>query len=96
MSVRKRENLTIVELPRGRRAVSAPPILVASTHTVDYCCGNCGAVLLHADVGQVHVCRLRTGENAWLATRWPLWKTSIVDLVMRASTLSRISFEGTE
>ena len=37
-----------------RRAVSAPPILVASTHTVDYCCGSCGAVLLHADVGQVH------------------------------------------
>jgi predicted RNA-binding Zn-ribbon protein involved in translation (DUF1610 family) len=54
MGVRKRENLTVVALPRGRHALSAPPILVASTHTVDYCCGNCGAVLLHADVGQVH------------------------------------------
>jgi predicted RNA-binding Zn-ribbon protein involved in translation (DUF1610 family) len=54
MDARKRENLTIVELPKSRSAVSAPPILVASTHTVDYCCGNCGAVLLHADVGQVY------------------------------------------
>ena len=27
MDARKRENLTIVELPKGRRAVSAPPIL---------------------------------------------------------------------
>ena len=42
------------------------------------------------------VCRLRTAENAWLATRWPLWKTSTVALVMRASTVSRISFDGTE
>jgi hypothetical protein len=54
MGARKRENLTVVELPKGRRAVSAPPVLVASTHTVDYCCGSCGAVLLHADVAQVH------------------------------------------
>jgi hypothetical protein len=54
MGVRKRENLTVVELPKGRCAVSAPPVLVASTHTVDFCCGSCGAVLLHADVGQVY------------------------------------------
>ena len=54
MDARKRKNLTVVELPKGRRAVNAPPILVASAHTVDYCCGNCGAVLLHADVGQVY------------------------------------------
>ena len=34
--------------------------------------------------------------NAWLATRWPLWKISTVALVMRVSTISRISFDGTE
>jgi DNA-directed RNA polymerase subunit RPC12/RpoP len=42
-------------LPPGRRpVVSAPPILIASTHTIDYCCAACGAVLLHAEVEQVH------------------------------------------
>jgi hypothetical protein len=34
--------------------VSAPPILVASTHTTDYTCGTCGTILMHAEQGQVH------------------------------------------
>ena len=34
--------------------VSAPPVLIASTHTIDFTCGSCGAVLMHADKGQVH------------------------------------------
>ena len=42
------------------------------------------------------VCRLATAENTWLATRWPLWKISTVALVMRVSTISRISFYGAE
>ena len=54
MGERKRENLRVVNLPVGRHILSAPPILVASTHTVDYCCGNCGTVLLHADAYQVY------------------------------------------
>ena len=54
MTARKRANLKIVELPPDRTFVSAPPVLVASTHTVDYCCGSCKAVLMHADEGQVH------------------------------------------
>ena len=54
MVERKRETLRIVDLPVGRHILSAPPILIASTHTVDYCCGNCGTVLLHADTYQVH------------------------------------------
>jgi hypothetical protein len=53
MAQHKRANLKVVELPTGRTAVSAPPIFVDNTHTVDYCCGSCGAVLLHADEGQV-------------------------------------------
>ena len=28
--------------------------LEASSHTVDYLCGNCETVLLHAEAGQVH------------------------------------------
>jgi hypothetical protein len=54
MGERKRDNLRIVDLPVGRRILAAPPILIASTHTVDYCCGLCGTVLLHAEVDQVH------------------------------------------
>jgi hypothetical protein len=54
MREHQRENLSVVNLPLGRRALYAPPVLIASTHTVDYCCGRCGIVLLHAEVGQVH------------------------------------------
>ena len=54
MTTRLRQDLKIVDLPPGRNYVSAPPILIASSHTIAYCCGNCGAVLLHAEDGQVH------------------------------------------
>src|SRR5664279_4805132 len=54
MVIRKLAHLTIVELPDGGHAVDAPPVLVASTHTVDYCCGSCGIVLMHAEDQQVH------------------------------------------
>jgi hypothetical protein len=54
MTTRQRQHLKIVDLPPGRKYVRAPPTLIASSHTIDYCCGNCGAVLLHADDGQVH------------------------------------------
>jgi len=55
LSVRKRHSLNVVKPPLfGRHTIDAPPILIASTHTTDYCCGSCGAVLMHADTGQVH------------------------------------------
>ena len=54
-SARKRRTLTVVKPPAfGRHAIDAPPILIASTHTTDYCCGSCGTVLMHAETGQVH------------------------------------------
>jgi DNA-directed RNA polymerase subunit RPC12/RpoP len=31
----------------------APPVLIASDHSVDYACERCSTVLLHAEVGQV-------------------------------------------
>jgi len=34
--------------------LEAPPVLKASEHSVDYTCGRCATVLLHADEGQVH------------------------------------------
>lgn len=62
MTVREKKRLTIVDLPEGGRALNAPPVLVASTHTVDYCCGTCGVVLLHADSGQVHSLLIRCSQ----------------------------------
>jgi DNA-directed RNA polymerase subunit RPC12/RpoP len=40
--------------PWARHIINAPPVLIASTNTVDYVCGDCGAVLMHAEQGQVH------------------------------------------
>jgi DNA-directed RNA polymerase subunit RPC12/RpoP len=34
--------------------VTAPPVLKASDHTIDYTCGHCGTILLHAEAGQIH------------------------------------------
>jgi len=34
--------------------LSAPPILEASSHTIDFTCGQCGAILMHAELDQVH------------------------------------------
>jgi len=47
-------SLKAIPTPSCRPVVSAPPVLIASTHTIDYCCGTCGAVLLHAETEQVH------------------------------------------
>jgi predicted RNA-binding Zn-ribbon protein involved in translation (DUF1610 family) len=45
--------LTVVAAPGSRHVVSAPPVLIASTHTIDHTCGKCGTVLMHAEEGQV-------------------------------------------
>jgi hypothetical protein len=33
--------------------MSAPPVLIASDHSVDYACERCNTILLHAEEGQV-------------------------------------------
>jgi hypothetical protein len=49
-----RVTLRIIRTPWAHHIVSAPPVLIASTNTVDYVCGGCAAVLMHAEPGQVH------------------------------------------
>ncbi len=44
----------IVAAPAIDVVLEAPPVLMASEHSVDYTCGHCDTVLLHADEGQVH------------------------------------------
>jgi phage FluMu protein Com len=48
-----RVSLKLVQAPKIGAVVTAPPVLIASIHTVDYCCAHCATVLMHADAGQV-------------------------------------------
>jgi predicted RNA-binding Zn-ribbon protein involved in translation (DUF1610 family) len=47
-------SLKLVTAPTKGIALKAPPVLKASDHSVDYTCGKCGVVLLHAEENQVH------------------------------------------
>jgi DNA-directed RNA polymerase subunit RPC12/RpoP len=47
-------SLKIVTAPATGLVLEAPPVLMASDHSVDYTCGRCGATLLHAEENQVH------------------------------------------
>jgi predicted RNA-binding Zn-ribbon protein involved in translation (DUF1610 family) len=46
--------LKIIMPPGIGNAISAPPVLTASSHTIDYTCGKCGTILMRAELGQVH------------------------------------------
>ena len=47
-------SLKVVSAPATGLVLHAPPVLVASDHSVDYACGRCSTVLLHAEENQVH------------------------------------------
>ena len=51
--VHPKKRLTLIAAPAVGHVLSAPPVLEASSHTVDYTCGYCDVVLLHAEEGQV-------------------------------------------
>ena len=52
-------SLKVVNAPPVGVVLDAPPVLVASEHSVDYTCGHCGTVLLHAEEGQIRGVLLR-------------------------------------
>ena len=60
--------LRVVEAKGIENSVNAPPILYASSHTIDFVCGNRGTVLRHAENDQVHGllihCTQRESYNA--------------------------------
>jgi DNA-directed RNA polymerase subunit RPC12/RpoP len=55
----RRISLKTIAAPAIGAVVSAPPVLNASDHTIDYSCERCGTVLLHAEDGQVHNLTIR-------------------------------------
>jgi DNA-directed RNA polymerase subunit RPC12/RpoP len=53
MTTDKIISLRIVTAPATGIVLDAPPVLVASDHSVDYACGRCSTILLHAEEDQV-------------------------------------------
>jgi DNA-directed RNA polymerase subunit RPC12/RpoP len=47
-------SLKVVHAPAVGVVLDATPVLRASDHSVDYTCGRCGTILLHAEENQVH------------------------------------------
>ena len=47
-------SLKAVTAPAIGIVLNAPPVLIASDHSVDYACDRCGTTLLHAEEDQVH------------------------------------------
>jgi DNA-directed RNA polymerase subunit RPC12/RpoP len=54
MTERRKISLTVLAAPGTAAVLTAPPVLEASDHTIDYACGNCGTILMHAELDQVH------------------------------------------
>jgi predicted RNA-binding Zn-ribbon protein involved in translation (DUF1610 family) len=55
--------------PGLKELVTSPPILDASDNTVEFTCGKCGVVLMHAEEGQIHnLAILCTGCGSYNST----------------------------
>jgi DNA-directed RNA polymerase subunit RPC12/RpoP len=52
-------SLKVVHAPAVGVVLDTPPVLRASDQSVDYTCGRCGTILLHAEENQVHGLLLR-------------------------------------
>ena len=69
MTTRLQIPLKTVTGPWHNGLVSSPPILNASEHTIDFTCGKCGVVLMHAEDGQVqNLAILCTGCGSYNST----------------------------
>jgi predicted RNA-binding Zn-ribbon protein involved in translation (DUF1610 family) len=66
MTIHRSIKLKIASAPTHGHVVHAPPVLNASDHTIDFACGNCGTVLMHAEEGQVYnvtICCVNCGSH---------------------------------
>ena len=54
MGESRKISLKIIAAPASWSVVDAPPIIKTSDQSVDYTCGKCGTILLHAELDQIH------------------------------------------
>jgi len=59
---RKVKPLEVVIAPSTGSVITAPPVIVTSTHSTDYTCGYCGTALVHADEGQLRNLLIRCSK----------------------------------
>ncbi len=55
-------SLKLITAPATGHILDAPPPFKASDQSVDYICGRCGTILLHADENQVYGLLIRCTE----------------------------------
>jgi hypothetical protein len=55
-------SLTVIDAPGSKHVVDAPPILREIDKSVDYVCGHCGTILLHAEENRVHSIVIHCGN----------------------------------
>lgn len=54
MVAKRKISLKVVTAPSTGHVMDAPPVLMASDHSVEFTCGQCGVILLHAEEHQVY------------------------------------------
>ena len=54
MKAHPRARLELIVPPFVGHFIDAPPVLNASDHTIEFVCGMCEAVLMHAEHDQIH------------------------------------------
>ena len=59
---RKVKPLEVMVAPSIGPVIVAPPVIVTSTHSIDYTCGYCETVLIHADEGQLRNLLIRCSK----------------------------------
>ncbi len=68
MTQHRKISLKTIPAPAIGTVVSAPPVIKASDQTIDYICGNCATLLMHAEEGQIHnvtiCCRICGSYNS--------------------------------
>ena len=66
MTAHRQISLRTISVPALGTVVSAPPVIKVRDHTIEYPCGHCGTVLMHAEEGQVpNVTILCTGCGSY-------------------------------
>jgi predicted RNA-binding Zn-ribbon protein involved in translation (DUF1610 family) len=60
--VARKISLKVINAPASGPVLDAPPILKEIDQSVDYICGHCGTILLHAEESRVHSIVIHCGN----------------------------------